>query len=90
MSDGSYIDKYGSVCHVKNDNWSNYNGPAIEFSNGRKLWYVDGVFCEDEKSYLESLRKINKTIDTVKEEPKAQVKDSVKEEPQQDWWKFND
>ncbi len=42
LPDGSYIDKDGDVCYIKNgklhrDNWS-----AVEYYSGRKEWWVNG------------------------------------------------
>ncbi len=42
LPDGSYINKHGNVCYIKNGEWHREDGPAIEWSSGNKSWWVNG------------------------------------------------
>ncbi len=42
LSDGSYIDNDGNICHIKNGKKHREDGPAEEYANGSKFWYRNG------------------------------------------------
>ncbi len=42
LPDGSYIDKYGDVCYIKNGKRHREDGPAVERPDGTKSWWVNG------------------------------------------------
>ncbi len=48
LQDGSYVDSRGSVCYIKDGELHREDGPAIEWSSGRKVWYKNNkVHRED-------------------------------------------
>ncbi len=42
LPDGSYVDRDGDVCYIKNDEPHRDDGPAIECVSGHKEWYTNG------------------------------------------------
>ncbi len=60
---GSYINKYGSVGHIKSGKLHREDGPAIGWSNGNKEWWINGE-RHTEEAYEEALKiwKINEAM----------------------------
>ncbi len=48
LPDGSYIDIDGNICYVKDGKWHKEDGPAIEWSSGRKEWYRNGKYHRED------------------------------------------
>jgi len=42
MRNGLHIDKYGNKRWYVNGKFHRTDGPAIEYSNGSKFWYLNG------------------------------------------------
>ncbi len=40
--DGPYMDEYCNIGHIKDGKLHREDGPAIEWSNGDKFWYLNG------------------------------------------------
>ncbi len=53
LPDGSYIDKYGSVCYVKNKKLHREDGPAVEWDDGGKRWYKNGELHREDGPAIE-------------------------------------
>jgi len=54
---GKIIDKYGSVCYYKDDKLHREDGPAVEYADGAKAWYLNSIRYS-EKDYIVEVRKI--------------------------------
>ncbi len=44
LPDGSYTDKEGDVCYIKDGKRHREDGPAITLASGYKFWYKDGEY----------------------------------------------
>ncbi len=64
--DGSYVDKFGNVCHIKNRKLHREDGPAIENADGSKEWYLNGLKCT-EKEHREKIICSKRSDDKYKE-----------------------
>ncbi len=53
LPDGSYIDKYGDVCYAKNGKRHREGGPAVEYANGGKYWFIDGKYHREDGPAIE-------------------------------------
>lgn len=63
-SDGTQHRRSNSIYHIRNDQYHNENGPAIEYGDGRKRWWLNGIsYAEKEwKIEVEKLKKKNGTL----------------------------
>lgn len=41
-SEQIHVDEYGTIIYYKNNKIHRLNGPAIQYADGRKSWYVNG------------------------------------------------
>ncbi len=53
LPDGSYIDKEGDVCYVKDGKRHREDGPAVTLASGYKFWYKDGEYHRDDGPAVE-------------------------------------
>ncbi len=53
LPDGSYIDKYGDVCYIKNGLYHREDGPAKEFADGYIAWYINGNLHREDGPAIE-------------------------------------
>ncbi len=56
LPDGSCIDHYGNVGYVENKKRHRVDGPAVEWDNGTKEWYVDDKEYRTKEEYEEALK----------------------------------
>ena len=56
MNDGLYIDTYGTKHWYLNDKLHRTDGPAVEYSDGDKFWFINDVELSEEE-YLQRTRK---------------------------------
>ena len=54
---GCLIDKYNNIAWFKNGEFHREDGPAIEYDNGDKYWYLNDTLY-NEQEWLIAMRKI--------------------------------
>ncbi len=55
LPDGSYINRTGNVCYIKNGKPHRDGLPAKEFANGDKHWYKDGILHREDGPAIEKV-----------------------------------
>ncbi len=53
LPDGSYINKDGDVCYVKNGKFHREDGPTVELANGERRWYIDNELHREDGPAIE-------------------------------------
>jgi len=64
MRNGKIIDEHGDTFYYKDDELHRIDGPAVEWWDGRKHWWING-FNYSEAEYIVEIRKIK--IEILKE-----------------------
>ncbi len=64
LSNGSFIDKYGNVVYIKNRKFHREDGPAIEFANGYKGWWIDGKEYSTKKEFNKKIKELKLLMKT--------------------------
>lgn len=56
---GIVCDVFNTIVYFQNRKFHRENGPAIEWTNGTKFWYIKGIECCLEKEYRKKIKKLN-------------------------------
>lgn len=66
LKDGRYveeIDRFTRISYYKEGVLHNENGPAIEWSNGKNYWYLNGSQCsEDQVKHFLVKKELNEKL----------------------------
>jgi hypothetical protein len=63
MRNGMIIDKYGRKCWYQNGRRHRTDGPAIEYPDGDKHWYIRGVWYDfNDWLNLVDITEVQKTL----------------------------